>query len=582
MGIDAQQSTSLINGQATIGSSITTLPDPNSAQNFANHITIPGLGGTGIRLTNCGSGTTVLNNLVRYTNANNLACSTILIHSNPTIDDCGRTYALYASNCYQTTIQGNKLISTNTYGGAGTATAFARRFTVGMHLQDSKELTIQCNTIARMQYGMYVVGDCKTLQQSVAGNSMQDHRTGWLFRSFTGNAGGFGLAIGSSLPGAEDNANIWSGNYHDMYSTGHPTKVLTLTNDVAFRKIYIKDDANNAIRLQQPQCKSNISGAAGKYNAQLLNNYGYLSNNCIAPLPPEPPTEGERAISTDEAEEIASKEGLDYPLFDPVGDFSDKRYLYGLLVNDEAWRESDVELEDFYTAQQNSNLRKLHLLEAYTALLRDSVVLSDSAVYDSIAAAAYALEASFSSSAIYEQCDRWVSSLDRRQLQYNEQLTAAELMQLEVLASSCPAAMGACVYKARAIVAQYKPGLQYNDLAVCSDYLAQSKNQINLIKQDDAVLENTDSTIVVGTPSNCWLSPNPAHSGQYLDITCTESYNNAIVEIRHVSGRLVHRAALQDGMQRTKLPNGMVSGVYFVKFVTNAGQVWTWKLLVEE
>ncbi|MFM2386607.1 MAG: hypothetical protein RL660_1364 [Bacteroidota bacterium] len=582
MGIDAQQSTSLINGQATIGSSITTLPDPNSAQNFANHITIPGLGGTGIRLTNCGSGTRVLNNLVRYTNANNLACSTILIHSNPPIDDCGRTYALYASNCYQTTIQGNKLISTNTYGGAGTATAFARRFTVGMHLQDSKELTIQCNTIARMQYGMYVVGDCKTLQQSVAGNSMQDHRTGWLFRSFTGNAGGFGLAIGSSLPGAEDNANIWSGNYHDMYNTGHPTKVLTLTNDVNQRKIYIKDDNSNSIRLQIPQCKSNVGGASGMYRAQLLSNYGHLTNNCTAPLPPAPPAEGDRALTLDEAEDITEDQGLDYMLFDPTSDYRDKRYLYGLLVTDENWRESEQALEDFYIAQQNTNLRTLHLLENYMALLRDSVVLADSLVHDSIANAANMLEQTFASNAHYEQCDKWISSIDRRLHNGSAALSAAEQIQLGVLASSCPAAMGACVYRARAILSQFNPSQQYNDLASCSEYLAQNKNVQNLIRADDIDLQSDDTERSLALNTTCNLAPNPIKAGDMVTITCEQLLpgTQAQLQLINVHGAVLLHVPTDVATGTLQVPSSIAPGLYFVKLKTDGGSVYTWKLQI--
>ncbi len=49
-----------------------------------------------------------------------------------------------------------------------------------------------------------------------------------------------------------------------------------------------------------------------------------------------------------------------------------------------------------------------------------------------------------------------------------QDLSTADLEQLEELALSCPFVNGSAVYKARSLFSHIQPGISYNDLEICN------------------------------------------------------------------------------------------------------------------
>jgi hypothetical protein len=77
------------------------------------------------------------------------------------------------------------------------------------------------------------------------GNRFTNHRIGWLFRSFTGVAGGFGLNISNSTGTAyKDNNNLFNGQYANLTipasGVNSPAKIVRMTwlGDLIPRYIY--------------------------------------------------------------------------------------------------------------------------------------------------------------------------------------------------------------------------------------------------------------------------------------------------------------------------------------------------------
>jgi hypothetical protein len=354
--------------------------------------------------------------------------------------------------------------------------------------------------------------------------------------------------------------------------------------DFAFRYIYIKHDISNTIQLTQPQSKSNEPNAY--YTVQENPFYGIYNNLCSAPLPAPiaPSTGGEHGLGVDRAVEITKSTGIQYPLFDDVADYADKKYLYGLLLSDQEFRESEDELAEFYIAAQTTNIKKLYELEQTLALLADSTIAHDSTARDSLLQAAAVLEASIASTKLHEQGEKWIGNVTGRVvLEGIASLSSAEHIQLAVLANSCPAALGPAVYKARALHSILHPAAQYADQQVCAAYLSQNKNSPNLYLQEDANLNIIgDGSAATSGSADAVLYPNPVHAGGKLTVQLPRGAAPYSIQLCDATGIVVFSASYSTNRAIIiPLPARLSAGIYAVIIRDDTGHTNIWKVAVQ-
>jgi uncharacterized protein YxjI len=579
IGIDVQQlNPSFVSdfyiGDRTIGAINADFID-NGGYRYSNDIEIPGKGGTGIRLNNTNCGLLAKQNRVRFTTSDN---SYIGIGVSNIKGENGRLYGMYVTNATATMFEENKIISDN-----NTTNFLANRYSEGFHIQESKQLTMACNTMARSHYGICAIGNNFTDEPNIRANSCQDHKIGWLFRSLTLNPGAFGANIGISQ--SLDNNNTWNGTYY-KFGTNDNTKVMRVTTsaEVIIPRAIIVNSSNTTILDAESKSNQGVNGRYRILDFEVVDQF----NECHSPNPEPFAPDGGGGLSTDEALTIASTGGYIYPIWDEVADFGDKAYLYKVLDKNEALRNSQTVLDNFYDNKTPENLGKLVQNEKLLALLADSTINADTVALDSVFAIVNTRNASIvNNGKSYENAEKWIMNINTKIVATGiSSLNENEILNIQVLASSCPAMMGASVYKARSIDAMLHPGVQYYDYDLCAAVLPQNKtgvaNPYNAeddflnsdAKSDDAVIKITEIT------NKFELYPNPVQRNS--DVTLSYAIDApATLSIYDMVGKMVMQLDLNIKAQRVSFNIGnIVAGIYKIKIASANRTLKSFKLNV--
>jgi hypothetical protein len=550
------------------------LEDENS-ETYSNIISVPGAGGYGIIMNNTGTGYSVARNLVRYYSQITEPCGPMP----PLQGICGNFIGIQISNALNSKFYENKIVSQNSWNSA----AFNARSSTGIYIDQSKDLVLHCNTTARLRYGFDVRGNCEpapTNPRAICKNNVEDHRIGWLFRSYTSNPGGFGQEIGVG----EDNDNRFTGNYFSsnpsasctQFGVGlSPTKIMRMTNngDLGFYKISINPATNNTINFgtnSWPDSKSNICGK--EYQPQDVNE--------TAPIDCSQPSTfrmnaADNPSGIDAVEAITNHTGIFYPLFDEVADFMDKASLYSLLDREPDIKQNSTVLDAYYTLQQNTNIAALREADKALALLLDSISAMDETVYNArLTALDNANAAIINNGHNYENCEKWINTIYSTILQEGlGAIDSPDLNQIAILAQQCPAATGTCVYKARSVMAMLMPGMQYNDNVACAALLPQNKGGKDPYATEEDLLNS-----LVPDPSNISIDanqvliyPNPAKANASITIRYNFADADKVVGVvKDITGKTVQAMQLQGGNRRIETTLSDLSpGIYTIEILVN-------------
>jgi hypothetical protein len=518
IGIDVQNhSNSAANTNLLIGAD---LPDPTTAvlqdngDNFSNIITVPSKGGIGIRLNNTSKVHIVSRNLVKYSNGDVSNCGSINNPTNLISGSCGDFVGISVTNAVKSTFAENKVKGLNTFAGA----AFNNRFTKGFMLDNSSKLEMICNTTSDVQYGIYAQGNCNTAATAIAGNTTNNNKIGWYFRSYSGIPGGFGSDIGST---SADNNNLWLGAYYSLgnafFSNG-PCKV--------YRSTFASDNLpyniwNQNGTITTAESKANF---AGKHYQPLFAS-NTLPNDCSSPSTLKL-TEEDVPIQDGQLAMAITPTGVSYPLFDQIADYIDDANAYRALDVDSFLRLSNASYNTFYTTNWVSNLGRIRQSDRALAALLDSVAMADSTIYaNRLADIETSTNAIANNGKFFENCERSTNELYLQIMKHGLQtIDSAAGVQLSWLAQQCPAGTGTCVYKARSIMAMLVPGVQYYDDIACAAILPLNKNGTNPYGEEQNVLDNmqaasTEAQILQNIkPNEFIVYPNPASVNTQLNI----------------------------------------------------------------
>jgi hypothetical protein len=589
IGIDVKHSNNTYNSPFEIGSiSSASIADING-ELFSNIIDAPARGGVGIQMNLTGCGYNVEANLVRYTNADALNCGGLNNPINGVIGSCGNFMGVSISNAVNSMFVKNKVRSDNTFAQP----VFHNRSSTGFFIDNSTKLLLQCNSVARLGFGFDVRGNCYTAEDAVRGNRFSDHKLAMVFRSYNSNPGGFQDIIGSASATNpyQDNGNLFNESYYAYSCPTCTTKVLRLTysGDVnPLRKIYINPtnpNANNPGNIVQSESRTNYPLNNSQYFIDPDDNY-IVYDECVAPSS-EKMEDEDNSIEEGLATEIASNNGLTYPLFDEVRDYMDKSTLYRTLDVDTALRNSNSTLSTFYTTKQTDNIGNIRESDVkITELLTDTLAQTDSLVYaNRLSLAKTAKNNIVIGTKAFENCERFINSIYLTIIENGiNTVDSASLVGLSALAHECPAATGTCVYKARSILASIIPGLQYYDDDACAAALPSFKNGENLYLNEQTDLESL-SPPVDSTASNVAVKvikvyPNPvdrqANITLVYNLTCEAALACYITD---VVGRRVQTINLECGNKRVQTNlDDLSTGIYNIVLLQNGKKIFNQKL----
>jgi Secretion system C-terminal sorting domain len=281
--------------------------------------------------------------------------------------------------------------------------------------------------------------------------------------------------------------------------------------------------------------------------------------------------------------------GYNYPLWDEVADYSDKAYLYKVLDKNTTMRNSQIALDNFYDTKTPQNVGKLRQNEDLLTLLADSAINADTIALDSIFVIVNTKNASIiNNGKEYENADKWIMSIIAKLAETGiSSLTENEILNIQLLASSCPAMMGNSVYKARSVDALLHPGVQYYDYDLCASVLPQNKTgATNLYNAEEEFL-NSDSEklqaqlITISKINSFELYPNPIKRN--CDITLTYNIDEASsLAIYDMVGKLILDLDLNIKAQHVSFNIGnIVAGTYKIKIATKNRTLKSFKLNVQ-
>jgi hypothetical protein len=579
IGIDVKHGNNTYNSPFAIGD-ITTQnlpdPDPNAGgETFSNIIEVPGHGGLGIQMNLTGCGYNLERNLVTFTNQDATVCglSTIL-------GSCGSFTGIKVSNDLNSMFIENKVKSLNLWNSP----AFNARPSTGFYIDQSKDIVLHCNTTSKLSYGFDVRGNCEpsvTNPRAISKNTMNDHRAGWLFRSYTTNPGAFSNVIGV----LEDNDNRFNGNYFSTMPVSScpqlgtvlsPSKILRLTNSTDLGSYFISLASSNTTINFDPNnntwtdSKSNICNK--EYKPQAVS--AVVDIDCQQPstfiIDPDDNPDG-----LENAEDLTTSTGLYYPLFDEVADFIDKAAIYNMLDIEPNIRTSSNILDAFYLANSSSNIGAIRESDKSIALLLDSISNIDTALYHArLLASANALLEIDNNGHEYENCERWINEIYLQVVNGGlNALDSVEKIDIGVLAQKCPAATGLCVFKARSILAMLVPGMQYYDNIACAASLPSNKNGRNPYQDEEDIL---DGLVPFGDSialeiNKVLIYPNPLQANRNITIR----YHFADTDkmqclVKDVTGKTVQEIKLNGGNRQVETTIDNVStGIYTIEILVN-------------
>jgi hypothetical protein len=153
---------------------------------------------------------------------------------------------------------------------------------------------------------------------------------------------------------------------------------------------------------------------------------------------------------------------------------------------------------------------------------------------------------------------------------------------VQVIANTCPAALGVAVYKARAIAARYAPSAQYSDNAACDGYLSQNKLGIGMYDSERYALLQPWATMVRGDAISYTVYPNPlAAEGSLIVMVKGDHASTCSASLQDVMGRSIPISTAAAGSSlHLQLPKHMHTGIYYLRLQAITGFIVVHKIEV--
>jgi hypothetical protein len=244
------------------------------------------------------------------------------------------------------------------------------------------------------------------------------------------------------------------------------------------------------------------------------------------------------------------------------------KQLLGELEKDDALKNSDTRLANFYNEQVSKASFKFMKFNMLSEQLNDENILSDIVSYNNIVNQMEqfnnAVIAEIGAESITKLANQYQIKDLRNQF---ESLTTNEISELESLAKMCPMIGGEGVYKARSLYSYFNPLSDYDDNSICSSY----------------GLNKTENGFVTYNASNehFKLYPNPANDYLIVEYDLNKK-DQAEILMYDMVGKLILKYELSNSAKNMKLNISNVSrGNYIVKYMKNNLQIEQYKIQIQ-
>ncbi len=241
-----------------------------------------------------------------------------------------------------------------------------------------------------------------------------------------------------------------------------------------------------------------------------------------------------------------------------LSEWYDERQVYEWLRRDSVARATYPLLNAFYANQESLLTDEIRTLDMNMDILCQENTLNDSIIFQNLIQEVTQEDNTLPTGRLFENYEKDLNSIYFKVLTLGwQELTSADLEQLEELVLSCPFVNGSAVYKSRSLYAHIQPGISYNDLEICN---AAGVYKSGLGNSSDGNNDEESSNIIV--------YPNPTQSE--LQIYFPQSEGTVQIEIFDMAS--VQVLNMQQKLQNGKaiLPvTSLTPGIYNIRIQQN-------------
>lgn len=516
----------------------------------SNKVSIPNQSGTGIRLTSTGKKLKCELNYIDFSTNYSGIFGGFGIPP--------ELIGIQIENCVKSTIVGNHVD-----GHLMSLGAYNARLASGIKMRLSTNLHLECNHLRDTRYGMWVNDACGTANNTTMGvvnNSFNNHNHA-IFFTYGANEATLNDIGTTTLDYGNSFANT---DVSKPYTTGH--RLFRVAMNQGFNNnIY----SNNLANLES---WSDWGG-----------NSRYIPVNPItSTVPPcQPPynlISNEDSTVNEEFAEDVIFDSLESFSFPEMATYLNDRTVFTQLDEDSVARAGNMLYNVFYNSLVDSTLGKLQKVD----VILKQMISADSLTYAQSLQNAQTANNNINVANSFQQNEIDINNIYLTYQQYGwDGLSNPQKVAIEMLAKSCIYTHGIGVFKARTLWANAEPGLDYDDLYICTqgnnkmDVFGSIKDYLNGNNNGD---ENNLTKATV--QEAIWFFPNPT-SDRLNIIQNISDKGNIQMELIDNIGRIVKKESLAGNISSVFFDvNNLPAGIYICKVSINKAQAYFGKITI--
>jgi hypothetical protein len=279
----------------------------------------------------------------------------------------------------------------------------------------------------------------------------------------------------------------------------------------------------------------------------------------------------------------------EYAEFEEMAHWMDVRSLYDYLSEHKGFRNSNINLQNFYSYLQNNVINDLQTTDDLIAQFMKETSNNNELLQAQLLQNAENKNNGIISTETQNLNERHINTIYFKLYRNGiDALNEDDKSELETLAKQCPMVGGTAVYKARSLWAMFEPTMLYDDIKLCNA-IGLNKNNSGgtndgLFTQENNYLQNLQAqqTKEKSTINNIFsVYPNPTTSALTIDYQLLSNQQGEFV-IYDVLGRLRIKTSLINKNTHSNINTSTLElGIYTYKFIINKQQQEAGKLIIK-
>jgi hypothetical protein len=274
---------------------------------------------------------------------------------------------------------------------------------------------------------------------------------------------------------------------------------------------------------------------------------------------------------------------IEYTEFEYGAKKLDQEQSFKFLQQNPTVRTNNPTLNSFYLDHFTSEIGLMQAAQDAINVLADSNNIADTELWETKLQEAKNANTDIPNTAIFISNAKNINEIYLQSLEFGaDSLSEAQWETIENLANSCPYISGDAVYKAREIMANKNPSINYNDLQICNSQgfyrttkasgLAQRLQQVNAdYSANKNILKN----------ATAFVYPNPATNLINLNYNLQNSETATLFIYNLIGEELIQFKMITNKNLKNININTLGSGLYTYKFIPTIGNVSSGKLIIK-